>query len=159
MKKYEILFIIDKDVADDKREEAIEKVVSYITDNNGEIIDLDKWGMKKYAYTINFKNEGYYVLIKFVLDPSLLLELKRRMGLNEAYVREMITTVIENKKTLAPKKARAPRRNDAMDNAYAPASVDVVENVESTVEVVAEAPATQVEETVVLEAVAENTEA
>ncbi len=121
MKKYEILFIIDKDVTEEKREEAIAKVEAYITENNGAIIEVEKWGMKKFAYPINYKNEGFYVLIKFELDPSLLLELKRRMGLNEAYVREMITNVIENKKTLAVRKPRAPR--PSRDAAPAPAPV------------------------------------
>ncbi len=119
MKKYEILFIIDKDVTEEGREEAIAKVEAYITENNGSIIEVEKWGMKKFAYPINYKTEGFYVLIKFELDPSLLLELKRRMGLNESFVREMITNVIENKKTLAVRKPRAPRQ--AKEVAAAPA--------------------------------------
>ncbi|MFI3167636.1 MAG: 30S ribosomal protein S6 [Bacillota bacterium] len=145
MKKYEILFIIDKDVVEEKREEAIAKVEAYITENNGAIIEVEKWGMKKFAYPINYKNEGFYVLIKFELDPSLLLELKRRMGLNEAYVREMITNVIENKKTLAVRKPRAPRPTRESAPAAAPVVAQVAPEVAPATEEAPaqEAPATE----------------
>ena len=115
MKKYELLYIIDKDVADDKREAAMKMVENEIEVSNGVVSSVDKWGMKKYAYTINFKNEGFYVLVSFEADPASLKNLEHRMKVNDSFVRYMITNVIENKKTEAAKTAKKPERRERND--------------------------------------------
>ena len=56
MNKYELLYIISSDVAEEKREEIIKKFTSYVESKKGTVEGVDKWGMKKFAYPINFKN-------------------------------------------------------------------------------------------------------
>lgn len=113
MNKYELLYIIDRDVADENRAAAMKMVEDTIVSFGGNVSEVDVWGMRKFAYPINYKTEGYYVLLAFEADPSSIKELERRMRVNDAFVRFMTTSVIENKKTekaKTVKKASKPER-------------------------------------------------
>ncbi len=89
MNNYELLYIIDSTVEEEAREAVIEKVNGIITNGNGSIENVDKWGMKKFAYPINYKNEGFYVLVNFQAPAELPLELERVMKIQDAIVRFM----------------------------------------------------------------------
>ncbi len=110
MNKYELLYIIDRDVTEEARENAIKLVEDTIVEFGGNVADVDRWGMRKFAYPINYKTEGYYVLVNFEADPSSIKEMERRMRVNDAFVRYMTTSVIENKKTEAAKTAKRPTK-------------------------------------------------
>lgn len=89
MKKYEVMFIINPALEDEKRETAIEKVKAVIT-AEGEIEKVDAWGMRKLAYPIEKKNEGYYVVIEFSASPELPKELDRRLRISDDVMRHII---------------------------------------------------------------------
>lgn len=90
MRDYELLYIVEADLADDKREALIEKVSAMITSNGGEVGEPDKWGVRKYAYPINFKNEGYYVLVNFKAEADKVAALKNQLLITDGVVRYMI---------------------------------------------------------------------
>ena len=90
MKEYELLYIVEADMADDKREALIEKVGAMIASNGGETSEPEKWGVRKYAYPINYKNEGYYVLVNFKLAADKIATLKNQLLITEGVVRYMI---------------------------------------------------------------------
>ena len=90
MNKYEMLYIIDNEVSDEKKEEMIQKMSDIVTNAGGEVENIDKWGTRKYAYPINYKNEGYYVLMNFVATPTVPQELDRLIRINDETVRCMI---------------------------------------------------------------------
>lgn len=89
MVKYEVMYIIDGDAEESKIEELISMVSSIINDG-GKEVKTDKWGMKRFAYPINYKNEGYYVLTSFEAEPDFPKELDRRLKIEEKIVRHMI---------------------------------------------------------------------
>lgn len=89
MNKYELLYIISSDVAEEKREELIKKFSSYVEAKGGQIEGIDKWGMRKLAYPINFKNEGFYVLMNIVLNPTEVDAMAKLMNITEGIVRQM----------------------------------------------------------------------
>lgn len=91
MKTYEILYIIDTTVNDEKREEIINKVVSIVNDNGGKAGEVDKWGVRKYAYPIAYKNEGYYVLMAFEAPATVPQILESQLLIQDGVVRHMIT--------------------------------------------------------------------
>lgn len=91
MKAYELLYIIDAQVADEKREELISKINSTIENNGGKVTEADKWGIRKFAYPINYKNEGYYVLVNFEAPVTLPRVLESQMLIMDGVVRQMIT--------------------------------------------------------------------
>lgn len=91
MKAYELLYIIDAQVADEKREELISKVNELINNNGGKAQEADKWGIRKFAYPIAYKNEGYYVLVNFEGPVSLPKLLESQLLIMDGVVRHMIS--------------------------------------------------------------------
>ena len=89
MNKYDLLYIIASDVAEEKREELIAKFSSYVEAKGGTVEGIDKWGMRKLAYPINFKNEGFYVLMNITLDPNGVDAMAKLMNITEGIVRQM----------------------------------------------------------------------
>ena len=93
MKKYELLYVISADCTDEQKEALIEKFKKFVESRKGEIVSLDKWGMKKFAYPIKFKNEGYYVLMTFNAEPSMIKEMENAMNVTETIVRKMFVAL------------------------------------------------------------------
>jgi len=62
MTNYEVMFIIDAALEDEKKDATVETVQSIIA-ADGEVEKVDVWGMRKLAYPINKKEEGYYVVV------------------------------------------------------------------------------------------------
>lgn len=89
MNKYELLYIISSSATDEQKEELIKKIGSLIEAKGGEIEGTDKWGMKKFAYPINYKNEGYYVLVNFSINPEMIKEINNVMNITENVVRQI----------------------------------------------------------------------
>lgn len=91
MKAYEILYIIDAQTPDEKKEEIIAKVKSVVENNGGKASEPEKWGIRKYAYPIAYKNEGYYVLMNFEAPQSAVQVFENQLLITEGLVRHMIT--------------------------------------------------------------------
>ena len=89
MTNYEVLFIIDSALDDEKKEATIEAVKEIIA-ADGEVGNVDVWGMRKLAYPIKKKSEGYYVVIEFKGNPSLPKELDRRLKISDNIMRHLI---------------------------------------------------------------------
>ena len=89
MTNYEVLFIIDPALEDEKKEATIEAVKEIIA-AEGEVGNVDVWGMRKLAYPIQKKSEGYYVVIEFQGNPSLPKELDRRLRISDNVMRHLI---------------------------------------------------------------------
>lgn len=90
MNSYELLYIINNDLADEAKESVVNKLNAVITDNGGTVDATDKWGTRKLAYPINYKSEGYYVLVNFTAEANLPEELERIMRITDAVIRFMI---------------------------------------------------------------------
>lgn len=89
MNKYELLYIISADATEEQREALIEKFKSFVETRGGNVEALDKWGMRKFAYPISFKNEGFYVLMNFSSKPELVNEMNALMNITDHIVRQM----------------------------------------------------------------------
>ena len=90
MNSYELLYILNNELADEAKESVIEKLNAVVTANGGTVDNVDKWGTRRLAYPINYKNEGYYVLVNFTAPANLPDELERVMRITDAVVRFMI---------------------------------------------------------------------
>ena len=91
MKAYELLYIIDAQTPDENKEEIIAKVKSVVENNGGTASEPEKWGIRKYAYPVAYKNEGYYVLMNFEAPQSAVQILENQLLITEGLVRHMIT--------------------------------------------------------------------
>lgn len=91
MAKYEMLYLLNNDATDEAKNAAIEKYENIVKSMNGTVVSTDKWGTKKLAYPIKFKNEAYYVLMTFEADGQVVNELDRVAGIDSEVLRRMIT--------------------------------------------------------------------
>ena len=90
MNKYEAMYIVTPEMEDEAIKGVIEKFSGIITANGGEIEKTDEWGRKKLAYPIDYKTEGYYVLVNFATAPELPRELERNFRNDESILRYMV---------------------------------------------------------------------
>ena len=89
MNKYELMFVIDPDLEESAKEAMIETVKGIIA-AEGEVTNTDVWGLRKLAYPIEKKKEGYYVVMQFDAAPTLPKELDRRLRISENCMRHVI---------------------------------------------------------------------
>ena len=89
MRDYELLFVLDPTLDEEKKATLIETVKSVIN-AGGEAGEADVWGERRLAYAINKKNTGYYVVLPFKADAELPKELDRRLRINENVMRHII---------------------------------------------------------------------
>lgn len=63
LRKWESLFIIHPDKVDEKKQ-ILEKIREIISSKEGDLLKVEEWGMRKLAYPIEKRKNGYYVLIE-----------------------------------------------------------------------------------------------
>ena len=89
MNRYVILYILDAGLSEENRVSYVERFKKII-ESSGEIENVDEWGVRKLAYPINKKNEGYYVLMHFKSTPEVIQELTRVFRISEDVMRFLI---------------------------------------------------------------------
>lgn len=103
MNKYELMYIIDTAVEDAPRKELIEKVSAQIVENGGEVEKVDEWGKRRLAYAINYKTEGYYVLVNFSAESAVPKEMERLLQINEQVLRYLVIRLEEKHTSVKPR--------------------------------------------------------
>lgn len=90
MNKYEVLYILDAKIDDAAKDALVEKFKGVVESAGGSVESVDKWGVKKLAYEIDFKSEGYYVLMNFTANADLPQELERQMRITDEVMRFIV---------------------------------------------------------------------
>ena len=107
MNRYEMIYIIDTGLEEAARKELIERVSGWITGNGGEIEKIDEtWGKRRLAYAIDYKTEGWYVLVNFKAPADLPRELERNLQINENVLRYLVVKVEEKRSSVKPRPVR-----------------------------------------------------
>lgn len=90
MNSYELLYIIKPTVEEEARAALIARFADIVKNDNGEVENIDEWGMRKLAYAIDYISEGYYVLMNFKAKTDLPVELERNLKISEDVMRFMV---------------------------------------------------------------------
>lgn len=90
MNSYELLYIMKPTVEEEARAALIARFADIVKNDNGEVENIDEWGMRKLAYAIDYISEGYYVLMNFKANPDLPAELERNLKISEDVMRFMV---------------------------------------------------------------------
>ena len=90
MNSYETVFILTPVLSDVQAKEAVEKFVKVLTDNDATIVNTEEWGMRKLAYPIDKKSTGYYTLIEFDGEPTIVKKLETSYRRDERVMRFLI---------------------------------------------------------------------
>ena len=91
MNQYETVFILTPVLSDEQMKETVAKFKSLLTDNGAEILNEEAWGLKKMAYAIDKKSTGFYCLIEFKGEPTIVNTLETGYRRDERVIRYMTT--------------------------------------------------------------------
>ena len=87
MNHYETVFIATPVLSDTQVKETVEKFRSFITGNGGEMENEENWGLKKLAYPIQKKENGYYFLFQFAAAGDMVDRLETQFRRDERIIR------------------------------------------------------------------------
>ena len=84
---YETVFIVTPVLSDVQVKEAVQKFKDFITENGGELVNVEDWGLRKLAYPIQKKTTGFYNLFDFKLDSAVVQKLEIQFKRDERIIR------------------------------------------------------------------------
>lgn len=87
---YELMIIVDSDVDNDGVQDVITRVEGLIANENGQIASTNNWGRRRFAYEINHKSEGTYVVWEVVTNSAGLPDTQRQLRLADDIVRHKL---------------------------------------------------------------------
>ena len=144
MNQYEVMYVIDTALEEGARSELINRFSNVVTNNGGKVDRVDEWGKRRLAYPINYKTEGYYVLMYMTAPADLPRELERNLQISESVLRYLVIrfegAIPAKREPLKPFVAREAAPVEAAPVAEAPAAVEA-----KVEEADAEAPQAEIE--------------
>lgn len=90
MRHYELMLILDSELEERTLADTVNNLIKVVPAENGTVDIVDIWGRRRFAYEIQKKSEGYYVVVDFHAEPATTKELDRQLGLNESVLRTKI---------------------------------------------------------------------
>lgn len=71
---------------EDERNQVLDRLKDAIN-QNGTVGEIDDWGTRKLAYEINYNKDGYYYVLNYEADPSVVAEVERRARILDQILR------------------------------------------------------------------------
>lgn len=93
---YELMIIVDTDEPDSMVDDVVRRVDTWIHEGETIVASVDKWGKRKFAYEINHKMDGHYVVLELAGPPRDLAPLERMLNLADEVVRHKIVRLPEH---------------------------------------------------------------
>jgi small subunit ribosomal protein S6 len=87
VRKYEIMLILPAEADDAAVSGAIDRIKGVIGEAGGDVTKVDQWGRRRFAFEIDKKSEGFYVVAEMNADPASMKELDRVLTLADDVVR------------------------------------------------------------------------
>ena len=113
LKQYETVFIMTPVLSDEQMKETVEKYQKFLVSKGAEIVHEDNWGLRKLAYPIQKKSTGFYHLVEFRADPTLIKEWEVTFKRDERILRFL--TVVFDKHMLAYSEKKRARSKAAKE--------------------------------------------
>jgi small subunit ribosomal protein S6 len=87
MRTYETIFIAHPDLGEEEVKALINRMKGIIENLNGQLIKVEEWGRKKLAYKLKKLTKGYYVLMRFLGNGEILVEIERNLRLSDGVLK------------------------------------------------------------------------
>ena len=110
MRIYEELFILRPETPEEEIDHLIEQLTTFIASQGGNVDKSDKWGIRKLAYRVQKKNEGFYVLLQFTTKPETVLEVERRLRVSDMVMKFQNVRIDEKLKKIEKRKKEREKR-------------------------------------------------
>ncbi|WP_339877163.1 30S ribosomal protein S6 [uncultured Algoriphagus sp.] len=93
-RNYETVFILTPVLSDVQMKDTVDKFVNLLKELGADVINVENWGLKKMAYAIEKKTTGFYVMVEFKADPTLIRKFEVEFRRDEKVMR-FLTTVLD----------------------------------------------------------------
>ena len=111
MRIYEELFILRPDAVEEEIDAYVEQIKALIVSSKGTVDKVEKWGVRKLAYRVEKRNEGFYILVQFSTDSTALVkEVERRMRVTDSVMKWITVRIDESLKKLEKRKLQREKR-------------------------------------------------
>jgi small subunit ribosomal protein S6 len=90
MRSYELMILLDPNLQDEEISALVKEIQQTITNNQGKIGKVSKWGKRKLAYEINKFQEAFYVVLNFELEPANIANIEKSIKFEEKIIRYLI---------------------------------------------------------------------
>lgn len=111
--RYETVFILTPVLSDDQAKEAVAKFKALLTDGKAKIHHEEDWGLRKLAYPIQKKSTGFYYLVEFECEGSLIQDLELVFRRDERVLR-FLTVKMEKHAVAYAEKKRSNKKQEAV---------------------------------------------
>ncbi len=91
LNQYETVFILTPVLSDNQMKEAVEKFKGILAESDAKIVNEECWGLRKLAYPIQGKSTGFYCLLEFEADPTIVKKLETQYRRDEKVIRYLTT--------------------------------------------------------------------
>jgi len=112
MRPYEVMVIFDVGLEDGDINASLDRITSLVRDRGGAPGRAERWGRRTFAYELKHRSEGYYVLIEFTAEPTLVADLDRMLTLDDIVLRHKVIRQ-PDKQSGRALRAEAKRRETA----------------------------------------------
>ena len=102
MTDYEVLIMLDPELAEKNQQEIVDRVHTLVTEGGGSWDAHVPWGKRRLAYEINHRSEGYYHLATFSAKPETLNEISRVLKIDDGVLRHLAVRRVKGSSTTAP---------------------------------------------------------
>lgn len=96
MRPYEVMAIFEATTEPTVIQGVLDHALEVIRTNGGNPGAIDRWGKRSFAYEVNHKREGYYVIVEFTGEPETVSALDRMLGLADEVVRHKVVRLPDN---------------------------------------------------------------
>ncbi len=127
MNYYETVFILTPIFSDDQMKEAVEKFEGVLKANGGEIVNEELWGLRKLAYPIQKKSTGFYVLVEFKGESTIVNKLETAFRRDESVIRFLTFRLDKYAQEYAEKRRNLRASKASEKPAEAPAEAEAQE--------------------------------
>ena len=117
MNHYETVFILTPVLSEEQMKEAVAKFETILTNNGAEIVFKNFWGMRKLAYPIQKKSTGFYQLIEYKAEGSVIETLETELKRDERIIRFLTVKLDKHAIAYNEKKRRKMQEAKAEEQA------------------------------------------
>jgi small subunit ribosomal protein S6 len=117
MRPYEVVMILESSADDASVEGSLKLLKEAVTTRDGTVGQIEKWGRKRFAYELHHRWEGYYTLVEFNAEPSVVAGIDRALTLSDDIVRHKIVRIpdsVAGRPRPAKSEGQAEEANDSI---------------------------------------------
>jgi small subunit ribosomal protein S6 len=114
LRAYEVMLILPAEADEKVVTTAVDRITKAIEPSGGSVLNIDRWGRRRFAFEVDRQTEGYYVVVAFDAEPATVAPLERALTLADEVMRAKVTIRYEKKdETTDGAKRTAPRSTSA----------------------------------------------